>query len=145
MGTDRGMELIDIQIKEAEEKISQIQAEILEWQNIRRELGNIRLENMRRNLALQLDSCEKMETKPRFPSMSDGIWEVLKGASSPMTTTEIVEALKAIGEDRADIHNVGTALRRAFRAEKVCRTREPGGKTRWALMDFGSPENQTGT
>jgi len=138
MGTDRGMELIDIQIKTAEKRISQIQAEILEWQNIKRELGNTR-----RDPELQMDLVEQMETKPRFPSMSDGIWEVLKGASSPMTTAEVVGALKAIGEDRADIHNVGTALRRAFRAEKVCSTKEPGGKARWALIDFGSLENPT--
>jgi len=102
------------------------------WHEVRAEasLGDVRLHDLRQHSGLPFI--------PGSPPI-----QVLKEASSPMTTAEVVEALNAIGEDRADVHNVGTALRRAFRAEKVCSTKEPGGKARWALIDFGSLENPT--
>jgi len=120
-----GAELIKARIEETQAEIEKLQNEILVWKGMLRDM-----EEPHNRAAIQ----ERIQAgEPRFPTITSGIHNILEKAAAPMTSAEVVDALHELGEDRADIYNVGMSLRRAFNNGKMARIKEPGRKARYSL------------
>jgi len=91
MGTGSDEALIHARMEEVKERISELQGELVGWRNILRKLEH----RPTKNVVLNPVFKGTAEAGARFPSIIDGIWSILKEASEPMTTAQIVEALNA--------------------------------------------------
>jgi len=133
----KGREFINAEIAAAKEQILELIQEIEKWQD-----RLTRLEcRPARNHDLSLRFEGKMKGKIRFPGIKKGTMDLLKeSCAHGITTEEIVSRLHALGEERATVHNVGTALRRYSRNGKVRQIKVSGERTRWTLSSCESSE-----